>query len=206
MIEQLILVRHGETLHNVAGIVQGWGDSALSELGQQQVQRLAGRVAALRPNAIFSSPLDRAMATARPIAAATSLQIQTLDDLREICLGDWEGLSYADVRRDHEAAFRRWIDDPDAVCPQGESHNDVLRRMQRAFEHIAASGNGQPLRAVVVTHGTAIRIAATALLNLPVTASRRFAQDNAAVNIFTRRGERWILRLWNDVGTMNEEG
>jgi broad specificity phosphatase PhoE len=53
-------------------------------------------------------------------------------------------------------------------------------------------------RVVAVSHGTAIRIAATALLQLPIGAARHFAQDNASVNIFVRRGDKFVLKLWND--------
>lgn len=194
MIEQLLLVRHGETVHNVAGIAQGWNDSALSERGIEQVRKLAARVARMQPTAIFSSPLGRALSTAQLIADATSLPITTLDDLREMNYGGWEGRSFLDVRRDDEAIYRRWIDDPDCPCPDGESHNDVRTRMERAFAAVRDTA-----RPVVVAHGTAIRIAATVLIDIPVVAARHFAQQNAALNIFDRRGERMVLKLWNDV-------
>ena len=200
MIEQLILVRHAETEHNVAGIVQGWSDSALSERGRRQTRALASRVAGLEPNAIFSSPLERAMTMARAIAEATGLDIVALDDLREINLGQWEGQSYLDVRRADPESVRRWRDDPDWACPEGESHNDVLERMKRAFAAAAAT-----TRPVIVTHGTAIRVGATFLLNAPVLTSRHLAQDNASINLFIGRGERMILKLWNDT-THCEEG
>lgn len=208
MIEQLVLVRHAETVHNVAGIAQGWNDSALSDHGRQQARQLAERVAALKPNALFSSSLERALSTARAIGKAAGLDPRPLDELREMSYGSWEGRAFLDIRRTDEELYQRWIADPDCACPSGESHADVLRRMQRAFEIIAASGKSEPLRAVVVTHGTAIRIGATALLELPIMASRHFAQDNAAINIFVRRGERFILKLWNDTthySTMNAE-
>ncbi|MEK6373324.1 MAG: histidine phosphatase family protein [Acidobacteriota bacterium] len=198
MIEQLILVRHAETEHNVAGIVQGWSDSALSERGERQTRALAARVAGLAPNALFSSPLTRAMTMARAVAETTGLEIVVLDDLREVNLGRWEGQAYLDVRRTDAEAARRWRDDPDSPCPDGESHNDVLRRMDRAFRTIEEHANGRPLRPVVVTHGTALRVAATILLAVPILASRHLAQDNAAVNIFERRGDRMVLKLWND--------
>ena len=70
--------------------------------------------------------------------------------------------------------------------------------MESAFRAIEASANGQPLRAVVVSHGTAIRVAATALLDVPTMTSRFFAQDNAAVNLFVRRGDRMVMKVWND--------
>jgi broad specificity phosphatase PhoE len=198
VIEQLILVRHGETEENVAGIAQGWHHGTLSDLGKQQVLRLAERVARMKPNALFSSPLGRALATAQAIADATGLEIRTLDTLREVCLGTWEGRSYVEIRRDDAENYHRWRDDPESACPGGESHNDVRRRMEEAFETIASSANGQRLRAVVVTHGAAIRLGATVLLGAPVMLSRALAQDNAAINIFDRRSHRYVLQLWND--------
>ena len=204
MIDQLVLVRHGETVHNAAGIAQGWNDSALSERGALQVLRLAERIARLKPTALFSSPLSRALATAQAIADATGLEIRTLDELREMNYGGWEGKSFLDVRRDDEEIYRRWIDDADCPCPGGESHNDLRTRMESAFRAIEASANGQPLRAVVVSHGTAIRIAATALLDVPTMTSRDFAQDNAAVNLFVRRGHRMVMKVWNDTSHREE--
>jgi len=188
---QLILVRHGQTLHNVAGIAQGWNDSALSDHGRKQVLRLAERVLEYAPNALYSSPLGRAMSTAQAIADATRLPILPLEDFREMNYGGWEGRSFLDVRREHEDIYQRWINDGEAACPNGESHMDVRRRIERALQSIDDE------RAVIVTHGTAIRIAATALLELPVMASRHFAQDNAAINVFHWRADRWVLKVWN---------
>ena len=192
MNRELILVRHGETVHNVNRITQGWSDSDLSERGRQQVLRLAERLGALRPTALYSSPLGRAMSTARAIADATGLEIVQLDDLREMNYGRWEGRAFTDIRAEDEEIYRRWIADEDWPCPEGESHADVRRRMSRAFEAV----NSQ--RAVLVAHGTAIRIGATALLNLPLMSAMRFAQDNASFNLFVQRGEHWLLKVWND--------
>lgn len=199
MIEQLILVRHGETVHNVARIAQGWNDSALSDRGVRQVQQLAERVVDYSPNALFSSSLQRAMTTARAIADRTGLTIQPLDELREMHYGRWENRSFLDVRREDADIYEKWTADPECPCPGGESHNDVLRRFQAALKKIEATANGTALRPVLVTHGTAIRIGATALLGLPIGASRNLAQDNAATNVFIRRGELFVLKHWNDI-------
>jgi broad specificity phosphatase PhoE len=191
MTRELILVRHGQTVHNVAGIAQGWNDSALSEQGQLQVQRLAERLVELKPTALYSSTLGRALSTAQAIADVTGLEIVPMDDLREMSYGTWEGRSFLDVRREDEELYQRWIADGEATCPDGESHGDVRRRLERAFATINSE------RPVIVTHGTAIRIAATALLNVPVLTARNFAQDNAAMNIFVRRNDLWVLKVWN---------
>lgn len=203
MIETLILVRHGQTLHNVSGIAQGWDDSPLSETGRDQVLRLAERIARLEPTALYSSPLGRAVATAGAIRDATGLELQLLDELKEMHYGRWEGKSFLDVRRADEEAYQRWIEEEESACPGGESHAEVRRRIERAFGSLASA------RPVVVTHGTAIRIGVTALLGVPVMSSRHFAQDNAALNLFVRRNDRWVLKLWNDTthcGSMNPPG
>lgn len=192
MNRELILVRHGETLHNVNRITQGWSDSELSERGREQVLRLAGRLKEMQPTALYSSPLGRAMTTAQAIAEATGLEIVQLDDLREMNYGRWEGRAFLDIRREDEEIYRRWIADEECPCPEGESHADVRRRMLRAFQTVNSE------RAVVVAHGTAIRIGAMALLNLPLMAALRFAQDNASLNLFLQRGDLWLLKVWND--------
>lgn len=196
MNDQLILIRHGETLNNVAGLTQGWNDSALTEAGERQIKSLAARLLRHEPTALFSSPLPRAVSTARAISEVTGLEMRLLDDLREMNYGEWEGRSFMDVRAQEHDAFRRFVDDPSCPSPGGESHVDVRERMRRAFDTIAA--NGAPGRVIAVSHATAIRVGATALLDVDVGASRHLAIDNASISIFVKRGDRYVLKVWND--------
>jgi broad specificity phosphatase PhoE len=196
MIERLILVRHGETVHNVEGIAQGWSDSELSELGYRQIDRLAARIRDMAPTVLYSSTLPRALTTATAIGGAIGQEPIALDDLKEMNCGRWEGQSFLLVRQNEADFFKAWTTDPTVACPEGESFADVRARLERAFRMIEAESSGT---AVIVCHGTAIRIAATALLDLPLGAARLFAQDNAAINIFDRRGKGYILKSWNDV-------
>jgi alpha-ribazole phosphatase len=199
MIEQLVLVRHGETEHNVQGIAQGWQDSQLSERGRAQVARLAERLHSMGVDAIYSSPLSRALATAEAIRAVTGLDITVLDELKEMNYGGWEGRNFLDIRKTEEDHYRRWVDDPSYPCPGGESHNDVLERMNRAFDVVRGAR-----RPVVVAHGTAIRVGATSLLGVPVSAALHLAQDNASINLFVWRGGRCVLKVWNDTSHCGE--
>jgi broad specificity phosphatase PhoE len=192
VVPELILGRHGVSEDNVARKAQGWGDSELSARGREQVQRLAQRLAAMQPTALYSSPLGRAMSTARAISEATGLEIIPLEDVREMNYGRWEGRSFMDVRREDEDIYQRWIVDENCACPEGESHRDVRTRVLRGLAGVNSE------RAIVVSHGTAIRIIATALLELPVMAAIHFAQDNAAMNLFVQRADgRWVLKHWN---------
>lgn len=234
MIDHLILVRHGETVLNAAGIAQGWNDSALSDTGQRQARALAERLKSQGVTAIFSSPLGRARTTAEVLSAAIGLPVTTLPELREMCYGEWEGMRFLDVRERYPDDYVKWIDDADYRCPGGESHRDLLVRMEQAFAHVGvpqlgpesgvknvavaglrSSGraeeaaaaaqnlsispqNEERQRVVLVTHGTAIRVGATALLGAPLSTARHLAQDNASFNLFIRRGDRLVLKVWND--------
>ena len=198
MIERIVFVRHGETVDNARGIAQGWSDSALSETGQVQVGKLARRLRSFEPTDLFCSTLPRAIATARAISDVLHLPIQQVDDLREMNCGDWEGISFADVREREPDVFRNWVEDPAMKCPGGESFEDLAARMGRALEHIQTVCNGRPRCVVIVSHGTAIRVVATSLLGLELSAAKRFAQDNAAINVFEWRASKYILRTWND--------
>lgn len=195
--KRLILVRHGETVDNARGVAQGWSDSELSEIGKKQVEAMARRISRFGATSLYSSTLDRARATADAIARATSLQPVFLDDLREMNCGEWEGQSFELVRKNDPDFHHRWARDPHLACPNGESFHDVLLRIRVALAQISEreDNGGIP---VIVSHGTALRIIATELLNLPLHTARSFAQDNTAINVFERRPERWILKIWND--------
>src|SRR5262249_10521920 len=96
---RLIVVRHGATLHNAEARFTGQANAPLSEHGRTQVQALAERLRTIDFSTVVSSDLLRATQTARQIVAAHPSTTLTLDpDLREIALGAWEGLTYADVR------------------------------------------------------------------------------------------------------------
>ncbi len=112
--------------------------------------------------------------------------------------GEWEGRRFLEVREQYAEDYAKWIDDPDFPCPGGESHRDLQLRMERALTQVEAGSSGARQRVVVVTHGTAIRVGATALLGAPLSTARHLAQDNASLNLFYRRGDRFVLKVWND--------
>lgn len=198
MISKLIFVRHGETVDNVRGVAQGWSDSELSERGRRQVSQLAERLERVGATSIFCSTLPRAMATAEVISKKLGLPIQLMEDLREMHCGEWEGASFVKVREADPDFYRKWAGDPLVPCPGGESFHDVLMRMRRAVDTIGRMADLAGNVPVIVSHGTAIRVTATGLLEIPLINARNFTQDNAAVNVFEWRTDRWVLKSWND--------
>ena len=97
MAAKLILVRHGETLLNRDGRVQGLSDAPLSDLGQAQARAVADALTPDAPFHLYASPLSRAAQTARPIADAHGVIPTTVADLREADVGDLDGLTIAQV-------------------------------------------------------------------------------------------------------------
>lgn len=209
MFKQLIIARHGETLDNLRGVAQGWSDSDLSELGREQARSLGRRLARFDLTRIFCSTLPRARKTAEIVAEEVGLEIVELDDLKEINCGEWEGVSFEEVRRGDPTTFRAWLADPTTPCPGGESFADVGVRVKRALKSIARmegeAGIESPMP-LVISHGLAIRIMASGMLGLPLDIARNLLQDNAAINIFERRFDSFVLRSWNDTSHYESNG
>jgi broad specificity phosphatase PhoE len=175
----LTLVRHGETSANVDGIWHGSTDTALTERGQLQAERVAEHLSGTRGDAaaVYSSPLERARHTARPIAARLDLEVQVEVDLREYHLGEWEGVTYAELTARHRL-FERMQGDPDWQPGGGESPRQVAERLGGALRQLALRHSGQ--RIVVVSHGGALTLALGLLLDRDPATWRR-VMDNCAV-------------------------
>lgn len=121
----IVFARHGQTAPNRDRQLLGRGDPPLTEQGRVQVERLAGAVAALKPAALFTSPLARARETAAAIAAGCGLPVVVDDLLMEVDYGEWEGLGLGDFDAEQLA---RWRTDESFAPPGGESLAGVTAR------------------------------------------------------------------------------
>jgi len=133
--------------------------------------------------AIYSSPLLRARATAEPLAEALGMTVIERADLAEIDYGQWDGRSADEVSRDHHVEYERWTADPAWNPPTGgEMAVALAQRMTRVIEEIdLAHGDGNVL---VVSHKASIRVALCALLGVDVGRFRyRFGCPVGSVSI-----------------------
>jgi probable phosphoglycerate mutase len=139
----LLLARHGETDWNRELRIQGSSDIQLNELGRQQAQFLAQELTDVDLDAIYSSDLSRAKATAAAVAATHGLDVNLDPRLRERSFGSWEGLTREDI-----GAF------PQGSRHDGESDDEVRERMLAAVQEIAANHPGEQV--LIVSHGGAL--------------------------------------------------
>ncbi|HVX61039.1 MAG TPA: histidine phosphatase family protein [Pirellulales bacterium] len=162
----LYCVRHGESTYNVERRLQGQSDAPrLSALGERHAQALAAALSQEPIDAIYASPLVRAVATAQPLADALQLPVNVDDRLQEINIGIFQGLLACEIGDVHPEETARWRSgDPDFRIPGGESRKELMRRAEAALEDIRNSGHKH---VAVVAHGGVLAGAFKALLRIP---------------------------------------
>jgi broad specificity phosphatase PhoE len=190
---KLVLWRHGRTAWNAERRFQGHSDVPLDATGHEQARDAARYLAAMRPDAIFSSDLVRAIETASYLAELTGLPVQLDKDLRERGGGAWEGLTDAQIRAAYPEAYAVW------VPPDGEPIAAVADRAAAAMARIADSLNGT--LAVLVSHGAAINMGISRLLGLPERTRALGPLGNCSWSVLGRRGGHWRL-LEHNVGRL----
>ena len=153
---RLLLIRHGQTPSNVAGLldtrIPGPG---LTELGQEQAEAIPATLAHEPIDAIFASTQIRSQITATPLARARGLEIQVRDGVREIASGDYEMLSDAASVHAYMTAIIAWADgDLDLRLAGGENGHEVMARYDAV---IAEAYNAGYAATAIVSHGAIIR-------------------------------------------------
>ena len=198
-----LLLRHGETLWNLAGRLQGWQDSPLSAAGAAQAQALAARLAAERVERLVTSDLGRTRATAAPIAARLALATTADPGLRERCYGVLEGMTWDEIRSAHPEAYARLLArDADYVIPGGESATQLRDRVVSALDCLAREN---PDGAVaVVTHGGVLGVVYRHARAIPLNMPRTFSVPNGGVNRLRIARGRWSIAAWAETDHLSE--
>ncbi|TQJ88165.1 histidine phosphatase family protein [Streptomyces sp. SLBN-31] len=182
MTATLLLARHGQTVWHAENRYAGISDVPLTETGHAQAAAL-GRWAAAHPvDAVWTSPLSRAVVTAEPACRALGLTPSREPDLRECDFGVVEGRTLAQFAREDPDAAAAFGADPAAhPFPGAEDPAAAAVRGAAALRRIAAAHDGE--RVLVVAHNTLLRLVLCRLLSIPLGEYRRvFPQlRNAAV-------------------------
>jgi len=177
---KIVLIRHGETDWNRENRFQGHADTELNEAGREQARMLALELAGETFSAAYSSPLLRAHETASILAASLDLEVESADELMEVDVGSWSGLTRTDIEARFPDGFNRWLEYGHG-WDDGESYDELGARVVSGLLRIAArhpDGN-----VLAVTHGGPIRSALAAAEGVPFAEARRSIHvvDNCAV-------------------------
>ena len=178
----LLLIRHGENEYVKTGKLAGrLPEVHLNERGQKQAAELAEALKKVPLKAIYSSPLERALETAGPLADGRKLEIQLRPELMDNDIGAWQGRSIKQLRR-----TKKWKVVQQApsrfTFPEGESFLQTQTRVASCLDQIAASHKPKDIVAVVF-HADPIKLAVTHYLGMPLDHFQRLACDTCSVTV-----------------------
>lgn len=202
---RILLTRHGQTLWNVEGRVQGSLDSPLTEKGILQARSLAVRLRDEGIKRIYSSDSPRAICTAEEIRREIGLnKISTDNALRELNFGEWEGHIWQNLREANPDVFKIWDSEPHLVTvPGGENMGLVMERAWNFLQRIIKLYSEETI--CLVTHGVTLKMLVTKALGFEVHEWKKTPwQHNTALNIFEIVGQQWMPRLVGDCTHLEE--
>ncbi len=176
----LFLIRHGLTEQTGTRLYGRTPGVHLSDRGREQADGLASRLADVKLTALYSSPLERCLETAAPLAVATRLRIVERDDLLEVDYGAWTGRTLAALSR--TKLWKVVQEKPsDARFPGGESLTEVQERAVAEIHRIER--NHARGRVAVVSHGDVIRLLVSWAAGAPIDAFQRIGIGTASVSV-----------------------
>jgi len=177
----LLLIRHGENEFVKAGKLPGRLPGIhLNEKGQKQAQALSDALKEVAIRAVYSSPLERAMETAQPIAEAHKLEIVQEPDLMDTDVGNWQGKSLKVLR--HMNAWKVVQQAPSRFrFPEGESFTEAQTRYVSALERIIQRHHKPKDIVAVVFHADPIKLAVAHLLGMPLDHFQRLSCDTGSM-------------------------
>ena len=193
---EIILARHGETEWNVAEVFRGRIDVELNETGTKQAELLAGHLSSLKIDAVYSSPLKRALKTAEMIARYHKLDVEIAPGLTDFDYGEWQGLPHHEVKEKYKELYAEWAENPHLVkMPAGESLADVRERAVGVVDDIVTRYKGT---IVLVSHRVVNKVLICALLGLDNSRFWNIKQDTCGITTFIYERGRCILTEHNN--------
>jgi len=192
VVRRVVLWRHGRTTWNAAGRFQGQADPPLDALGQEQSRRAASYLALDPPDLILTSDLERATSTTAALTNLIDTPVRVEPRLREIDLGDWQGLTRDEVAAKYPKQYAEWLDGRPVLDRGGETRAQLDARV------LAGLGDIEVDHVLLVTHGGTSRSVIEVLLDLPPHAGRWLAVlGNCHWSQLERHPGGWQLRTHN---------
>ena len=197
----IFLLRHGQpAFPDARPYLYGHTDYPLSETGKQEAEKLGRALAGVEMQRVVSSDLRRALETAE-IACRFQRDAPNIEidpRLREIHMGEWDGIPKEEVAEKFSELFARRGNDITSVCaPGGESFEELQIRAISALENIAETSAGLE-RVLLVAHGGLFWTIVSGLFDIPLSHMTRFGLDYCALHLLERSSARgWRLIRYN---------
>jgi broad specificity phosphatase PhoE len=199
---ELILARHGETVWNVEKVYRGRTDINLDEVGIKQVELLGKHLSNWELEAIYSSPLRRALDTANIIARYQKIGIHIAEGLIDFDYGEWQSLSEQRVKNLYPNLHDEWHNNPHKVrMPGGESLEDVKKRAIKVVNDVLSEYQGS---VILVSHRVVNKVLICSLLGLGNSYFWNIKQDVSGITIFNYVDGRFVLTRHNDTSHLKE--
>lgn len=198
----IVLWRHGRTAYNATTRMQGSIDIPLDDVGRWQVEQAAADLARrFAPSRVVASNLGRAIDTAGYLAELVDVPVETDPRLRERSFGEWEGLSLEEIAERWPTEYEIWKRGEDPARGGAETRAAVAERVAEVVAELAATLDREETL-VVVSHGAAISLGITTLLELdPVSWRGLVGLHNAHWSVLRassgRAGPPWRLEAHN---------
>lgn len=170
----IYLIRHGQTEWNENFRYQGSKDEELNPKGLEQASNVAETLKNCDISKIYSSPLKRALKTSEPLAKNLNINVDIINEFKEINLGKWEGKTWDEIKIEYKEFLETWSKDIAAIAPpEGESYLELKERVFNALYSLLPHNNSN---IVMVSHGAVIKVILCTILQMPL-------QNRAALDI-----------------------
>ena len=202
---RVLAIRHGETAWNADSRIQGQLDIDLNDIGRWQAERMAQSLAGETFDAIYSSDLSRARATAEALAAIAGPEVRSDPGLRERGFGVFEGRSYREIENELPEQAARWRRrEPDFGAEGGETLAGFYDRAIASATRLAARHPGQSI--VLVTHGGVLDCLYRAATRIDLQAPRTWTLGNTSLNRLLHTEGGFTLIGWGDSHHLDRAG
>ena len=199
----IYIVRHGETLWNAEGRIQGHTDVGLTERGREQARATARRLSGVSFDVAYSSDMSRTRDTAQIILGERATPLHSVPELREYNKGVFEGLTPEEYREHYPDLFQAsLVNDPDFAPPGGETIRQSQARLSGFLKSVRE--NHPDGDVLIVGHGGSLRSGVVALLGLPLEANWKFVMHNCALSIIRTHPDNAVMHLYNDTSHLKE--
>lgn len=193
----LLFLRHAEVEEKFHRVFGGRIDMSISDLGRRQAASLAEYVARkFRPDAVYSSPMQRVRLTLEPLLARIPLAPRIEDGLREVDFGAWTGLRWTEISERYGVTAYDWLDALEkGTMPEAEPEELFRRRVEAVLRKVQQEQEGR--QTIIACHGGVIRMALAVLLELPLHKMTHLEVDYASLTWVDCIGKKIEMQLHN---------